>query len=217
MAGREVGMERLGIVAGLALVLLCSPLVADPEGDGDSRSALLIIDVHHFYFPGGAAALVEPERASRNAARILGSYRSSGDLVVHVRHAASEGAEIHEHVVPREGERVFTKTEVSCFNGTDLLAYLREEQVTELVICGMMTHMCVEAAVRAAHDLGFDVTVIGDACATRDLEFGGATIAAADVHASTLATLSRTYAKVVTTEEFLAGERGEVSVPQPQE
>ena len=190
--------------AWLALVLLCTTVGASAGGDGTSRSALLIIDVQHFYFPGGAAALVEPERASRNAAKILGSFRTRGDLVVHVRHEASAGAEIHEHVAPIEGEQVFTKTEVSCFNGTDLLAYLRQARVTELVICGMMTHMCVEAAARAAHDLGFEVTVIEDACATRDLEFGGTKISAADVHASTLATLARKYAKVVTTERFLA-------------
>jgi len=200
-------MGRLKTAVGLSLVLLAATVAASADQDESARSALVIIDVQHFYFPGGAASLVEPERASRNASKILDSFRSSGDLVVHVRHKASEGAEIHEDVAPTEGERVFTKTEVSCFNGTDLLAYLREQDVSNLVICGMMTHMCVEAAVRAAHDLGFEVTVIGDACATRDLEFGGTKVAAADVHASTLATLSRTYSKVVSTEEYLASQR----------
>jgi len=70
----------------------------------------------------------------------------------------------------------------------------------------MQTHMCLEAATRAAADLGFECVVIGDACATRDLEFGDHTVAAADVHASTLATLDRTYAKVVDTETFLGAE-----------
>ena len=66
--------------------------------------------------------------------------------------------------------------------------------------------MCLEAATRAAADLGFEVVVIGDACATRDLAFGDRKVAAADVQASTLATLDRTYAKVVDTETFLGGE-----------
>ena len=197
-------MKLSKIVVGLALVLLGAAFAASADQDEAKRSALIIIDVQHFYYPGGAASLVEPEQASRNASKVLGSFRSAGDLVVHVRHQASKGGEIHEHVAPIEGEKVFTKTEVSCFNGTDLLAYLREKQISELVIAGMMTHMCVEAAVRAAHDLGFEVTLIGDACATRDLEFGKTRVTAADVHASTLATLARTYAKVVTTEEFLA-------------
>ena len=70
----------------------------------------------------------------------------------------------------------------------------------------MQTHMCLEAATRSAHDLGFECVVIGDACATRDLKYGDRTVPAADVHASTLATLDGTYAKVVDTEIFLGGE-----------
>jgi nicotinamidase-related amidase len=200
----EVRMRFSKAVLGLAAVLLSVTIGLSAGQDEDSRAALLIIDIQQFYYPGGAGSLVEPEAASRNASKILSAFRSRGDLVVHVRHKASKGAEIHEHVAPIEGEEVFTKSEVSCFNGTGLLAYLQKEKVSKLVIAGMMTHMCVEAAVRAAYDLGFEVTLIGDACATRDLEFGGAKIAAADVHASTLATLARTYAQVLTTKEYLA-------------
>jgi nicotinamidase-related amidase len=66
----------------------------------------------------------------------------------------------------------------------------------------MQTHMCVEAAVRAAHDMGYAVVLLHDACATRNLRFGDREVAAADVHASTLATL-RSYAEVVSVEEWL--------------
>lgn len=208
-------MGRTKITIGLTALLLGATIGASSDTGEISRSALVIIDVQQFYFPGGAASLVEPEQASRNASKVLGSFRAKGDLVVHVRHKASKGAEIHEHVAPTEAERIFTKTEVSCFNGTELLAYLQKEKVSRLVILGMMTHMCVEAAVRAAHDLGFEVTVVGDACATRDLEFGGTRVEAADVHASTLATLSRTYAKVVTTQEFLVADQEEPSDSKP--
>jgi nicotinamidase-related amidase len=197
-------MQLSKIALGLTVLFTCFTFGLSADQDESKRSALLIIDIQQFYYSGGAATLVEPEKASLNASKILGSFRSRGDLVVHVRHKASKGAEIHEHVAPIEGEEVFTKSEVSCFNGTGLLAYLQKEKVSKLVIAGMMTHMCVEAAVRAAYDLGFEVTLIGDACATRDLEFGGAKIAAADVHASTLATLARTYAQVLTTKEYLA-------------
>jgi len=47
---------------------------------------------------------------------------------------------------------------------------------------------------------------VGDACATRDLTFGDHTVAAADVHSSTLATLDRTYARVMDTKTYLGGE-----------
>jgi nicotinamidase-related amidase len=67
-----------------------------------------------------------------------------------------------------------------------------------------MTHMCLEAAVRAAADLGFQITVISDACATRDLQFGGHAVRSIDVQMSTLATLSRYYGEVKNTASYLA-------------
>lgn len=67
----------------------------------------------------------------------------------------------------------------------------------------MMTQMCVEATARAAADFGFGLTVIGDACATRDLVFEGDTIKARDVHLATLASLKGYYGKVMGTDEFL--------------
>jgi nicotinamidase-related amidase len=67
----------------------------------------------------------------------------------------------------------------------------------------MMTHMAVDATVRVAYDLGFKVTVIADACATRSLTFRDITIPGAQVHAATLATLNYLFAKVQTTEEWI--------------
>jgi nicotinamidase-related amidase len=185
------------------LVALCVAL-ASPLLAGEPTTALLIIDIQDFYFPGGKVPLVEPEAAAKNAGKVLAKFRAEGKAVVHVRHDFEPGGSIHASVAPQEGEKVFTKTEVSCFNGTDVLAYLEELGVENLVIVGMQTHMCLEAATRAAHDLGFTCTVVGDACATRDLQYGDRTVPAADVHASTLATLNRTYAKVVDTETFLS-------------
>jgi nicotinamidase-related amidase len=187
------------------ILALCAAIAA-PLIAAEPTTALLIVDIQDFYFPGGKMPLVEPEAAAANAGKILAAFRAEGKPVIHVRHDAEPGGSIHASVAPIEGEKVFTKSEVSCFNGTQLLAYLKEIGVERLVIAGMQTHMCLEAAVRAAHDLGFEVTVISDACATRDLTYGDRTVPAADVQASTLATLDRIYAKVVDTETFLGGE-----------
>ena len=67
----------------------------------------------------------------------------------------------------------------------------------------MQTHMCVEAATRAATDYGFECILIEDACATRNLTFENKTILAKDVHLGVLAALSGTYAKIVTVEKFV--------------
>jgi nicotinamidase-related amidase len=188
------------------LVLALCVVLAAPLFAGEAKTALLIIDIQDFYFPDGKVPLVEPEAAAANAGKVLAKFRAEGKPVVHVRHDFEPGGSIHSSVAPKEGEKVFTKNEVSCFNGTEVLAHLKELGVEKLVIVGMQTHMCLEAATRAAYDLGFKCTVVGDACATRDLKYGDRIVPAADVHASTLATLNRTYAKVVDTEAFLSGE-----------
>jgi nicotinamidase-related amidase len=85
-----------------------------------------------------------------------------------------------------------------------LLAYLREKQVSELVICGMMTHMCVDTTVRAAFDLGFECRLAHDACATRALSFAGSTVAAADVQKAFVASLNGLFARVQSVAELCA-------------
>lgn len=167
------------------------------------NKALLIIDIQMFYFPGGSVPLVEPEKAAQNAAQVLNYARNNNILVIHIKHNANSGSEIHQLVSPIDGEKVISKNEANAFNGTDLLDYLKEKNIEELIITGMQTHMCVEAATRAAYDLGFTCTVIEDACATRDLKFKDKIVKAEDVHYSTLSALNRTYATIITTEEFI--------------
>jgi nicotinamidase-related amidase len=94
------------------------------------------------------------------------------------------GAEIHKSVTPLISEKVFIKNYPNSFRNTGLLEFLRANGVTDLVICGMMTHMCVDATTRAAKDFGFTCIVIGDACATRNLEIQGKTVAASEVQKS---------------------------------
>ena len=166
------------------------------------KKALLIIDIQDFYFPGGKSALVEPEKAAANAALLLDNFRSKKQLVIHVRHNSEPGGKINDIVKPLTTEKIITKDAVNCFVGTDLLGFLKINKADSLVICGMQTHMCVEAATRAASDYGFKCILIHDACATKDLKFGDKTIKSEDVHYSTLSTL-KNYSLVESTNEYL--------------
>jgi len=165
-------------------------------------TALIIIDIQNFYFPGGASALVEPEKAAEQAKVLLNYFRENNGLVVHVRHDFNPGGEINELVKPLESEKVFTKKEVNAFLNTGLNDYLKQNNIKYVTLCGMQTHMCLEGGTRAARDLGYECTVVEDACATRDLTFGDVTIKAKEVHYSTTATL-KSYAKVKNLNEFL--------------
>lgn len=166
------------------------------------NTALVLIDIQDFYFPGGASELVDSEVASKHAAKILAKFRTKNMLVVHVRHNFEQGGDIHKSVKPIEGEKVISKDEVNAFNGTELKVYLDENNIEQIVLVGMQTHMCLEGTTRAAYDLGYSCIVVGDACATKDLAFEDRVIKASEVHYSTLKTL-QSYASVVSTEEFL--------------
>ena len=184
------------------LLLLSFVLFIFPFNGFGQKSALLLIDIQNFYFPGGKLPLVEPEKAAQNAAKLLDWFRNEKFLVIHVRHNSEPGGTINDIVKPLPGENIFSKDAVSCFVGTNLLDYLKSNKIDTLVICGMQTHMCVEAATRAASDYGFKCILIHDACATKDLKYGDRLIKAEDVHYSTLATL-KNYATVESTKEFL--------------
>lgn len=182
-----------------------------------SKQALIVIDIQNDYFENGKIPLVNPVQASLNARKVLEHFRENNLPIAHIQHLSADpeampifvegtaGAAIHENVKPLDREQVFQKFYPNSFRETGLLDYLKENQVTELVITGMMTHMCVDATTRAAVDFGYKCTVIGDTCASRDLEINGKTVKADDVHHAFLAALAFFYAEIKSTEAFLKG------------
>jgi nicotinamidase-related amidase len=191
-------------IFGLVLTLLIFQYsVSSQQKDDNIKTALLIIDIQNFYFPGDGPGLVNAEPASLNAKKVLEIFREKKQLVIHVRHKTDKGFEIHKNVEPVSNEKVITKEEVNCFQGTDLLEYLKNNNISRLVILGMQTQMCVEAAIRAGHDFGFECVVISDACATRDVKFKDKVVKAEDVQTSTLASITDGgYGKVIDLEVF---------------
>lgn len=178
-------------------------------------TALLLVDIQNEYFPGGNMELEGSPEAGLEAGKLLSYFRESGRPLVFIQHIldvpgaktfapGTPGAAIHDSVRPLPEETVFQKHQANSFRDTPLLDHLKDGGVSRLVICGMMTHMCVAAAVRAAFDYGFECWVAHDACATRALSFEGREISAADVHGAFLAALSGMYARVMTAEKIIS-------------
>jgi nicotinamidase-related amidase len=197
-------------VAWIALVFawLAAPASAQGGSIPPSDEALVIVDIQNFYFEGGSLPLIGSVEAAKQARRLLDRFREKHLPVIHVRHVPNNAVEsdqyrIRQDVTPLSDEKVIVKHYANSFRETELLSELKRAGIRRLVICGMQTHMCVEATARAAADLGFDVTVVADACATRALEYAGTTVPAADVHAAALSALRDMYAKIVTTEDVL--------------
>lgn len=196
----------------ILLVIIVIPTINAQENK--MKKALILIDIQNDYFDGGANPLEGSLEASLNAKHILTRFRQENLPVIHIQHFSTrpgstffipgtKGAEIHRNVSPLATEKVITKYYPNSFRETALLEYLRDNNITDLVICGMMTHMCVDATVRAAKDYGFECTVISDACVTRDLTINNETVKARDVHNAFLAGLAYFYSIVTIREKYL--------------
>jgi nicotinamidase-related amidase len=170
--------------------------------------ALLIVDIQNDYFPGGAMEVAGADAAAAQAARLLATFRQRARPLVHIQHVSTRpgatfflpdtvGVQIHESVRPAPGETVFRKHFPNSFRDTPLLDHLRGSGIAELVIAGMMTHMCIDTTTRAAADLGFKCFLAKDACATRALSFDGVAVPAQSVQAAYLAALNGLFAKVL--------------------
>ncbi|CAN5500930.1 cysteine hydrolase family protein [soil metagenome] len=180
-----------------------------------AKRALIVVDIQNDYFPGGKWTLSGMDAAADNAAKVLDSARQNGDLIVHVRHEfptadapffapGSHGAKIHSKVRNKEGEHVVVKEHINSFRNTDLAEVLDKNDIDEVVVCGAMSHMCIDAVSRAANDFGYNVIVVHDACATRDVEFNGKVTAASDVHNAYMSALQFGYATLKSTAELTA-------------
>jgi nicotinamidase-related amidase len=175
---------------------------------------LILVDLQNDYFSGGRMELVGTAQAATNAQRLLTAFREQSAPIVHVQHISAQpsatfflpgtvGVEINPAVAPQAGEAVVVKHFPNSFRDTTLHEILQGRGINDLVICGAMSHMCIDATVRAAFDLGFNCVVAEDACATRNLSFKNRHVLAVDVHAAFMAALSTVYAKVTTTEVLL--------------
>src|SRR5512134_4144392 len=178
------------------------------------KTALLIIDIQKDYFPGGKYPLVNPLEAAKKAYMLLQCFREHGGHHVHIQHISKKpdatffisgdrGTDIHDSVAHFEGEPIIYKHEKNAFLNTELLELLKSWEIERVIVAGMSTHLCVDATARAASDLGFEVIIAEDACATRDLTFGNTTIPADVVQKSFMAAL-KSYGKVMKADQILA-------------
>ena len=179
------------------------------------KTALILVDIQNDYFKGGQMELVGMDEAGTKAGRLLSYFRENDLSTFHIQHVASDpglgfflpntdGVELHDSIKPLPGEPVIQKHYPNGFRETVLGEELSKAGVGRVVVCGAMSHMCIDATTRAAADSGLECVLVHDTCATRDLEFEGRTIPAREVHDSFMASLSWAYAKALTLDELVS-------------
>jgi nicotinamidase-related amidase len=181
------------------------------------NTALILIDLQNDYFEsfeGAKWQLNNTEKAASNALRILTKFREKNMKIIHVRHEFSvenppffgpntQGSKIHDTLTPKENEAQVLKHNVNAFKDTNLKEILNDSNITNVIIVGAMSYMCIDAVTRAASDFGYNCFVSHDACTTSNIEFNGIKIEAPIAHAAFMSALQFAYAKVETTDEIL--------------
>jgi nicotinamidase-related amidase len=176
--------------------------------------ALLVIDVQKGLDDPSWGKRNNPD-AEANIALLLSEWRKQQMPVIHIRHCSVRpnsplrpelpGNAFKDEAQPLPGEKQFTKSVNSAFIGTGLEQYLREQDISSLVIVGLTTDHCVSTSVRMAANLGFNVTLISDATAAFDrIGYDGVLYSAEDIHKINLISLDREFCNVRSTAEILS-------------
>jgi isochorismate hydrolase len=179
-----------------------------------ARSALLVVDMQRFFTdPLSHAYVPAVDAVMPNVMALVAGYRGRGLPVVFTRHAFKEEEDpgilgrwwrdalldgdefsaVDPQLAPRAGELVLRKSRYSAFHGTDLDKVLRARGVEQIVVTGVLTHLCCETTARDAFMRDFEVYFVVDATATDDEE----------LHVAALQTLSNGFAIPVSTGELL--------------
>lgn len=141
--------------------------------------ALLVIDVQNDYFPGGKFPLWQPEAVLENVERTIQKAREQGIPVIQVQHVTGDdgpffnkgtvGSEIHPRIRAAAPDApVIVKEHADSFEKTTLDETLAKLGVTELIVCGMMTHNCVTHTSISKAAEKYKVAVLADCCTTVD-------------------------------------------------
>lgn len=186
------------------------------------NAALVVVDVQRGFDEADFWGPRNNPDADDNIASLIDVWQATGRPVVFVRHDSPkpgsplrtgyEGNGFKEYVERRRGkggggaELLVTKTVNSAFYGTpDLDAWLKAEGISQFVVAGIQTNMCVETTARMGGNLGYDVVVAYDATHTFDLEgpFGWRRSADEVAQASAVSMHGGGFARVVATKDVV--------------
>lgn len=191
-----------------ALLTLLELSGAQPKIDVN-RAILVLIDYQNEYRTG-KLPLYEVEAGIRSTQQLLKEARRRKIPVVHVVHRGTPGGlfdratsagQIFDELRPLAGEVVIEKTLPNAFAGTSLAEVLRQHPGRDqLLLAGLMSHMCLQSTASAAVDHGYFSTIAASTTTTRDLRGPhGERVAATMVTSAALAAMQDRFALIVNT------------------
>lgn len=177
-------------------------------------TALIVIDAQGTYAPDGGLAITGVAESQKVIAQLVDRFRSADAPVIWIQHSAGSGAPVFNpdnssfdfigDERPVAGEKVIIKQAPSSFTGTDLLETLQAKKITQVVLTGYMSHVCVSSTARVAFESGLDVVVVRDAVGDRDIPGAEGVLKAAKLVETVLDELADAFATVVDSRQVMA-------------
>lgn len=177
------------------------------------KKALLIIDVQNDYFKYGKMELHLPEKALIKINKLEDYFIKEKLPIIYIQHIkeqtnadfferGTKGVLLHEKLKIDNSSIIVEKQFPNSFLKTNLKEILESLGIQQVIITGMMTHMCIDSTTRACKEYGYETILISDATATKSLIFKNHMVNAEKVQYSFLSALTN-FAQVVTTNEYL--------------
>lgn len=171
-----------------------------------NNSALLVLDMQKYFFqPSSHAYIPSAPAVIAPIKKLIELYQQKSKPVIYTRHVNTpedaknmnswwknlileqqQESEIIEDILITNPV-VIKKTQYDAFYQTELLPYLNRQKITDIVITGVMTHLCVETTARSAFMRGFKVIITADGTASYNSTY----------HLSSLINLSHGFATVL--------------------
>ncbi|MBN2804083.1 MAG: cysteine hydrolase [Deltaproteobacteria bacterium] len=176
--------------------------------------ALIVVDMNNYFTsPESSHYLPAAKSVVSRLQDVLKKWRTLGGTVVFTRHehtgsgdlgmfekffndfikAGTKDAEINPLLLPLKDEKIIVKNSYDAFYNTSLDEYLKTAGITQVIVTGVLTQMCVETTARSAFCRGFEVFVPVDLTCTTTYK----------THLSSLKNLSTAVSVPVTAKEIL--------------
>ena len=177
-----------------------------------SETALLVLDMQHYFFDESSHAFIPSMKGIiENVRNLENLFSDSHRPIILTRHLNTledaglmkswwNGLVEKENISSRVIEEIkvpdsiiIDKTKYDAFFDTDLEENLRKNNIKNLIICGVMTHLCCETTARSGFMRGFNIFFTVDGTATYNKKF----------HSSTILNLSHGFAVPVLIPELI--------------
>jgi nicotinamidase-related amidase len=149
------------------------------EMKSERSSALLVIDVQNGMFSDPKDPVYQGEKLIETIKKLIYEMRQKSFPIIYVRHEGppgsplekgSYGYEIRSEITPLKSDSIINKTTPNSFVNTNLQSLLDDRNITELIICGLQSELCIDTTCRQAAALGYKVILIEDGHSTFDTE-----------------------------------------------